>query len=119
MSNDQGYAHQDWNQVTISKPRAPEKNKVNITHTTPKIKYDDDGQEIITLNSMNDKSFVQLRDALKLTRSQVAQGMNVKVSVINDIENGKVVDKQTIGKYKNYLKNQIRKQAREALSDSS
>ena len=106
------YTHQDWTPVTISKPRAPEK-KTTIAYNTPKMRYDDDGQEIITLNSMNDKSFVQMRDALKLTRQQVAQGINVKVGIINDIENGKVADKATIGKYKTYLKNYTRKMIKE------
>ena len=45
--------HQDWTEVTISKPKVAKKT-TNITYNTPQLKYDEDGQEIITLTSMDD-----------------------------------------------------------------
>lgn len=101
--------HQDWTSITIGKPKVEEK-KTTTTYTQPKLKYDDDGQEIITLNKLTDyKDYMKLRDALKLTRVQVAQMLSVKPNIINDIENGKIVDKATVGRYKNLLKSQSRK----------
>ena len=50
-----------------------------------------------------------MRDTLGLTRAQVAMMMSVKVGIINDIENGNIVDKNLAGKYKNMLKMKIKK----------
>lgn len=100
--------HQDWSPVTISKQKPIEK-KNSATSVIPKLHYDEDNQEIINLNTLEDKqTYVQMRDTLKLTRVQVAQMLSVRVNIINDIENGKVVDKNLAGRYKNLLKSKIK-----------
>ena len=100
--------HQDWTPVTISKPTVEEK-KGSVTSTVARMQYDEDGQEIIKLNTLENKqTYMQMRDALKLTRVQVAQMLSVRINVINDIENGKVVDKNLAGRYKNLLKNKVK-----------
>lgn len=101
--------HQDWKEVTISKPKVAKKT-TSITYTTPQLHYDDDGQEIITLSTMDNKqSYVTMRETLGLTRVQVALMMSVKVGIINDIENGNVIDKNLAGKYKNMLNMKMKK----------
>ena len=101
--------HQDWKEVTISKPKV-EKKTTSITFTSAPLKYDEDNQEIINLTSMDNKqSYIMMREALNLTRAQVALLMSVKVSIINDIENGNIIDKNLAGRYKNMLKMKMKK----------
>ena len=110
--------HQDWNPVTISKPVVPVKGNT-VTYTTPKLKYDEDDQEIIKLNVMKDKqTYVQMRDTLKLTRAQVAQMLSVRVNMINAIENGDIMDKSVATRYKLLLKNKIKKMNTESVDEA-
>lgn len=101
--------HQDWKEVTLSKPKV-EKKTTTITYTSAPLKYDEDDQEIIKLSSIDNKqSYITMRESLNLTRAQVALLMSVKTSVINDIENGKNIDKNLAGRYKNMLKMKMKK----------
>lgn len=98
--------HQDWLPTIITKP-VPKKKK--LFNTPEKTHYDEDGQEITKLKTIDDKQmYISMRQALNITRLQIAQMLSVKVGVINDIENGKIVDKNLAGKYKNLLKRKIK-----------
>lgn len=100
--------HQDWDPVIIFKPKVEDK-KGSVTSTVTKLHYNEDGEEIIKLNTLENKqTYTQMRDALKLTRAQVAQMLSVRVGIINDIENGAVVNKNVVGRYKNLLKRKVK-----------
>jgi len=109
MSHNQD--HQDWTTVTFKKPKVNTK-KTNITYTQPKLKYDDNNQEIIKvykLSSQEITDFTRMRNELKLTRADLAKKLCCQPNDIDYLETGKASNSGIGGKYKNYLKREYDK----------
>ncbi len=106
--------HQDWNTIIIKKHNKD--NKVKVT----KEKHKDSERNKIR-NSIENKAdndelkhkkvtlkissiFIKRRNELKLTQKELAQKINLPVTIINDIESGKsIYNHQHIQKIKRGL----------------
>ena len=112
--------HQDWKQVILRNPNA-RKNieqkktvvKKPIQHNSNKTNGDMsfkklDGNEIEKIASVNKddvKKIQQARLALKMSQKDLANKLNVKQTVINELESGKMKkNSQFVNKVKRILK---------------
>lgn len=90
--------HQDWNPVTINKP----KPKSPVKHSGP-------SEEVIRMKKIEDENYVipkvsvalqqQIREARAKkgwTQKDLAARLNVKVSVVNGYESGSIVPDHSI-----------------------
>lgn len=97
---------QDWDNITITNVKPKPKPKA----VAPKIKYDEDGQEIVKVNKVDDKTkYIKMREQLNLSRSELAQKLSLKSNDINNIESGNICSSDISNKYKNYLSMQVKK----------
>lgn len=97
MSNQDWYSHQDWTTVVVHKTKAikqmenknkPKKQNAPGTKEFRKL----DGDEIVkpkTVDKNIAKQLQQARCAKKLKQKEVAQRLNVPLSMIQNVENGK------------------------------
>lgn len=116
---------QDWNVTIIGKKKTNNKDpitqmhqsnekietlrkpKQNISTQEQKIKIKLDNDEVIGIekipNSIS-KKLQQERSILKITRKELAQKLNIKESIITDLENGNYsYDKQLIRRIERVL----------------
>jgi ribosome-binding protein aMBF1 (putative translation factor) len=111
MSNNEWYSHQDWKQVIVKKSKATKKmeakknpKKQNAPGTK---KFQElDGNEIVKPKMIDKniaKQLQQARSVKKLKQKEVAQRLNVPVSMIQNIENGKAkLNKAFVNKLKKF-----------------
>ena len=111
---DRQLEHQDWKPVIINK----KDTSSNTTNTTSKKLSDKQQCDIKLLKQADNdelkhkkvppevrKQIQQKRGSLKWTQKQLAQKVNLQVSIINDIETGKATyNPQHITKIKRILK---------------
>lgn len=98
-------SHQDWTTVVFTKPKKII-NKLNITYTQPKLKYNENGEEIIKvykLSSEEIKNFIKIRNELKLSRADLAKKLYCQSSEIDNLECGKSSNSIVGGNYKKFL----------------
>lgn len=84
-------AHQDWTTVTFQKkqqtPKAP-----TTTSTAPKVKLDEEGNEIIkkvkTVTKEMSLVVSTARTVQSMTQKELAQKCNIDAKIVNDIEKG-------------------------------
>lgn len=86
-------AHQDWTPVTFQKkqqttvPKAP-----MITNSTPKVKLDEEGNEIVKKVKVVTKEMSLIvstaRTTQSMTQKELAQKCNIDAKIVNDIEKG-------------------------------
>ena len=111
MSNNDWYSHQDWSTVVVHKSKAikemeakknPKKQNAPGTKEFRKL----DGDEIIKPKMVDKnigKQLQQARCAKKLKQKEVAQRLNVPLSMIQNVENGKAkLNKAFINKLKKF-----------------
>jgi len=109
MSNQDWYSHQDWKTVVVHKTKAikqmenkPKKQNAPGTKEFRKL----DGDEIVkpkTVDKNIAKQLQQARCAKKLKQKEVAQRLNVPLSMIQNVENGKAkLNKAFISKLKKF-----------------
>lgn len=109
MSNQDWYSHQDWTTVVVHKTKAikqmenkPKKQNAPGTKEFRKL----DGDEIVkpkTVDKNIAKQLQQARCAKKLKQKEVAQRLNVPLSMIQNVENGKAkLNKAFISKLKKF-----------------
>ncbi len=111
MSNNEYYSHQDWETVIVKKSNATKKieaKKNPKKHHAPGTKkfHELDGDEIV-LPKLVDKDIAkklqQARSEKKLKQKEVAQRLNVPVSMIQNVENGKAkLNKAFVNKLKKF-----------------
>jgi ribosome-binding protein aMBF1 (putative translation factor) len=102
---------QDWTTVTFSKHKTQPK-KTNIKYTQAKLKIDEDGNEykkLYKLSSDEIKEYTKYRLDIKLTRKDLAKKICCLQSDIDCLENGKISNSTTGGKYKSFLKREYSK----------
>ena len=83
-------SHQDWNTVTFNKPK-PTTTTTTVNHSQPKIKLDEDGQEISKIKYVTKemaKIISESRTSLKLSQKDLATKCNMDSKIINEIERG-------------------------------
>ena len=114
---DRQLEHQDWKPVIINKKGSKDTSS-NTTKTTSKKLSDKQQCDIKLLKQADNdelkhkkvppevrKQIQQKRGSLKWTQKQLAQKVNLQVSIINDIETGKAnYNPQHITKIKRILK---------------
>jgi ribosome-binding protein aMBF1 (putative translation factor) len=114
---DRQLEHQDWKPVIINKKGSKDTSS-NTTKTTSKKLSDKQQCDIKLLKQADNdelkhkkvppevrKQIQQKRGSLKWTQKQLAQKVNLQVSIINDIETGKATyNPQHITKIKRILK---------------
>lgn len=101
---------QDWEPVVLQKlvsrnaANAPKTSNISIN--TPKVEYTDDGEEVMKKIEKWDIKLIQaLQEARKtknLTQEGVAKMMNIKASIIKDIEGNKIPYNERL--YKNIMR---------------
>jgi len=116
---------QDWNVTVIGKKKTNNKDPITQMHQAnekietlrkskqntwtqeQKIKIKLDNDEIIGIEKIPNyisKKLQQERSILKITRKELAQKLNIKESIITDLENGNYsYDKQLIRKIERIL----------------
>lgn len=107
----QALDHQDWKTITVSKgnkKNTPSRPMLSESQQREnKILEKADNDELTHKKVSNDiRKQIQLRRCeLKWTQKELAQKVNLQVSLINDIESGKAVyNPQHINKLKRVLK---------------
>ena len=109
-------SHQDWKVVTfkkkIKKPQNKKivKKKPNLNLNSNKLKKNistkklesDEPPKLQKIDKNVAKKIQQARNALKMTQQDLARKINVKKSIINDIETGKLLKN-------NFLINKVKK----------
>ena len=114
---DRQLEHQDWKPIIIKKTDSKTTNSNTISNTTKKLSVKQQTDIKLLKQADNDelkhkkvppevrKQIQQKRGVLKWTQKQLAQKVNLQVSIINDIETGKATyNPQHITKIKRILK---------------
>ena len=114
---DRQLEHQDWKPIIIKKTDSKTTNSNTISNTTKKLSVKQQTDIKLLKQADNDelkhkkvppevrKQIQQKRGALKWTQKQLAQKVNLQVSIINDIETGKATyNPQHITKIKRIIK---------------
>ena len=94
---------QDKTNITITNKKIIQK----IPSSQPKIKYDEDNQEILKTYKLTKEEIIEytkMRLELKLSRKEIAQKINCLPKEIELIETGKPCSSNYGGKYKSFLK---------------
>jgi ribosome-binding protein aMBF1 (putative translation factor) len=86
-------SHQDWTPVTFQKKQQSTAPKVpTTTSTAPKVKLDEEGNEIIkkvkTVTKEMSLIVSTARTAQSMTQKELAQKCNIDAKIVNDIEKG-------------------------------
>ena len=111
MSNNDWYSHQDWKTVVVKKSKAikemENKYKPKKQNAPGSKKFHElDGNEIVKPKLVDKdiaKKLQQARSAKKLKQKEVAQRLNVPVSMIQNVENGKAkLNKAFVNKLKKF-----------------
>ena len=79
-------SHQDWNTVTFNKPK-PTTTTTTVNHSQPKIKLDEDGQEISKIKYVTKemaKIISESRTSLKLSQKDLATKCNMDCVYVAD-----------------------------------
>jgi ribosome-binding protein aMBF1 (putative translation factor) len=99
--------HQDWKPVVFKKPKPivqlqskTQNSQINYNNSIKKLEADldhtlTDNIPSIPLNTLTPdqrKELIQYRIAKNLTQAQLAKSINEQTSIINNLENGKVVN---------------------------
>jgi ribosome-binding protein aMBF1 (putative translation factor) len=114
---DRQLEHQDWKPIIIKKTDTKTTDSNTISNTTKKLSVKQQTDIKLLKQADNDelkhkkvppevrKQIQQKRGVLKWTQKQLAQKVNLQVSIINDIETGKAnYNPQHITKIKRILK---------------
>lgn len=84
-------AHQDWTPVTFQKKQPAPKAPI-VTSTAPKVKLDEEGNEIIkkvkTVTKEMSLVVSTARTSQSMTQKELAQKCNIDAKIVNDIEKG-------------------------------
>jgi ribosome-binding protein aMBF1 (putative translation factor) len=92
-------AYQDWTTVVIRRPKKKIEEDIYA-----KVKFETEDIKIKYVPSNVSQLIISGRNANKLTRKQLALGLNLKEDVIADIENGKAIyNGNIIARIKKYL----------------
>jgi len=92
--------HQDWDIKYLINPNAKKSNSVNTTIKTPKsnmsnftksLLVEGDIPSIKYIDKEFSKQLIKCRIDMNLKQQDVANKLNVNVSVINECENGKAI----------------------------
>jgi len=97
MTDQEGFAHQDWAPVvlnpgktTIQKKRLEQQKIINDIHAKS-IKLDEDGNPIVKApDTMIGHTIQQLRTQRKMTRADLAKKCNILENTLAQYENGKM-----------------------------
>jgi putative transcription factor len=96
------HSEQDWTPVIFKKPQPPPKKPSNPIKNIEKDLYTDPTQEapkqkpLPRLSHDEKQKMIQARTDKKLTQAQLAQQINEPVSVIQNIEAGKVIENKLV-----------------------
>jgi len=114
---DRQLEHQDWKPIIIKKTDTKTTDSNTLSNTTKKLSVKQQTDIKLLKQADNDelkhkkvppevrKQIQQKRGVLKWTQKQLAQKVNLQVSIINDIETGKATyNPQHITKIKRILK---------------
>ena len=115
MSEQNGFNHQDWNNLIIkggSKKIHPVNIKPQITHEAKQLKNIENSSEIGKLKHIqleDRQTMISMRVAKGLKQDQIAQALSMPHNLYKDIENGKTIpSQQQLNKINNYLKTNIK-----------
>ena len=107
-----GYEHQNWTPVVLTKTNGKNKACVKKNHISPeairlnKIENaaDDGDMKIETVSKEDSKIITELRNSKKLTQKDLAHKLNLNSNVISDIEKGTYPkNKALVQRVKKYL----------------
>lgn len=93
MSENDGFQHQDWNEVVLRKPVEIKKNEHNPNQKS-KAQQLLDGNDIVAPPKTNKElklAIQQARIAKKWSQKELATQMNTTIQIISQYENGKAV----------------------------
>ena len=98
--------NQDWDTVVFNKSKktTPLKQVDPITKKMSKLDSSDEVQKIIKVSASDRKIITDLRIIKKISQKDLANKLQIKVDIINSIENGTYPEnKQLINKIKTLL----------------
>ena len=85
-------AHQDWTPVTFQKKQTSAQKAPTTTSTAPKVKLDEEGNEIVkkvkTVSKEMSLIISTARTTQSMTQKELAQKCNIDAKIVNDIEKG-------------------------------
>ena len=93
MTQNDGFQHQDWNEVVLRKPVEIEKGNINLNHKSNAQKMLE-GDDIVAPPKTNKElklAIQQARIAKKWSQKELATNMNTTAQIISQYENGKAV----------------------------
>tara|TARA_A100001015_G_scaffold81465_1_gene90290 strand:+ start:4082 stop:4429 length:348 start_codon:yes stop_codon:yes gene_type:complete len=93
MSEENGFKHQDWNEVVLRKPIEVKNNNPSLNQKT-KSQYLLESNDIIAPPKTNKElklAIQQARIAKKWSQKELATQLNTTIQIISQYENGKAI----------------------------
>ena len=93
MSQNDGFQHQDWNEVILTKPVEVKQSGVQKTAEQKNFQKLDGDESVAPRKTSQElkKAIQTARLAKKLSQKQLASSMNTTIQVIAQYENGKAI----------------------------